>query len=153
MKSATPFQSLILVIPLIWVFTILMLAKQQEQDDGGLVAAQAVEQSLPRQNQDRIIGTTEQEREAFDRFVAHESNFKDHYQANFLASHYEYHQYRPAYQHGFELGLDPRYERSDWTSVEPEARRTWVESTMGMWSQYRDAVRYGWEQGIALERK
>ncbi len=152
MKRATASR-LILVIP--FVSAISMPAGQDGYGHARLAASHAQAQERPsyQHKQERIVRAAEQEKDAFDRFVAHESRFKDHYQANFLASHYEYHQYRPAYQHGFELGLDPRYERADWNSVEPDARRTWVESTMGLWSQYRDAVRYGWEQGVALKRK
>jgi hypothetical protein len=120
--------------------------------DVRLVASQAEERGSP-QPKDRITHMTEREKEALDKFVHHEARFKDHYQSHFSTSNYEYHQYRPAYQHGFELALEPRYQKTDWNSVEPHAHRTWDEPTMGLWNQYKDAVRYGWEQGVALERK
>lgn len=151
MTTTTAFRFLILVIAFTWVTMRLMPAEQHSYGHVHLVSSQA--QEPPRQQkQDRIAGMADRENEAFDKFVIHESRFKDHYQSHFSTSHYEYNQYRPAYQHGFELGLDPRYRKMNWSSVEPEARRTWDESTMGLWSQYKDAVRYGWEQGAALER-
>ena len=152
MTTTTAFRFLILVIPFTWVILRLMPAEQHSYGHVHLVSSQAQEPAR-QQKQDRIAGMTDREKEAFDKFVKHESRFKDHYQSHFSTSHYEYNQYRPAYQHGFELGLDPRYRKMDWSRVEPEARRTWDESTMGLWSQYKDAVRYGWEQGVALERR
>lgn len=152
MKTTTAFRFLILVIPFVWVIMRLIPAEQHSYSTVRLVASQAQEQ--PRQQkQDRIADMTDRKKEALDKFVKHESRFKDHYQSHFSTSNYEYNQYRPAYQHGFELSLDPRYRKMDWSSAESEARRTWNESTMGLWSQYKDAVRYGWEQGVTLERR
>ena len=102
--------------------------------------------------EDGVVGRTESEKAAFDSFVRHESQFKEHYRAHYAASGYDYNQYRPAYQHGFELALDKRYVKMDWSQLESQARRTWDESKMGLWDQYKDAVRYGWEQGAMLER-
>jgi len=127
---------------LVWVPIRLMPMEQQ-----------VLAEVRPVESQEPIVRMTEQEKGLLDKFVKHESRFKDHYRSHFSTSNYEYHQYRPAYQHGFELGLDARYRKMDWSNVEPEARRTWDESTMGLWNQYKDAVRYGWEQAVALERK
>jgi len=105
--------------------------------------------------QDRVAGMpqmTESERAALDRFVQHEARFKDHYDSHYAKSGYGYNQYRPAYQHGFELALDQRYKKMDWTQLELQARRTWDDGTMGLWDRYKDAVRYGWEQGVVLDR-
>lgn len=153
MKSTTRFRTLILAIPLIWMSILLIAAEQHVSAGGRLVTFETQEQPSSQQKQDRIVRMTDQEKKALDKFVTHESRFKDHYQSHYSTSKYEYHQYRPAYQHGFELALDPRYRKMDWNSVEPEARRTWNESTMGLWTQYKEAVRYGWEQGMALEEK
>ncbi len=149
MKHTTVVRSLILVIPLIGISIGLM----PTDSDGNvrLVASQAQEQPSHGQKQERMAPMTEQDKQLLDKFVKHESRFKEHYQSHFSTSNYEYHQYRPAYQHGFELGLDPRYRKMDWSRVEPEARRTWNESTMGIWNQYKDAVRYGWEQASEVE--
>jgi len=152
MKTTSVFRLPVLMIPL-WMSVLLPAAEQPVRADVRLIVSQPEERSPHRTEQDRITRMSEQDNELLDKFVAHESRFKDHYQSHFLASHYEYHQYRPAYQRGFELGLDPRYGKKDWSSVEPEARRTWDEPTMGLWNQYKDAVRYGWEQGVALGRK
>ena len=109
-------------------------------------------QAQQKAEHESVVGKTTREKATFDKFVREESRFKDHYQSHYATSGYDYNQYRPAYQHGFELALDPRYAKQDWSGVELQARRTWDESTMGLWDQYKDAVRYGWEQGVALER-
>lgn len=153
MKSFANIRALLLVIVLVWVFIGLMVIERQEPLGIRHVISQAEEQPLIQQNQDSIVAMTEREKEALDQFVEHEARFKEHYRSHFSTSHYEYHQYRPAYQHGFELALDARGKKMDWNSAEPQVRRTWNESTMGLWSQYKEAVRYGWEQGFALERK
>ncbi|OQW32322.1 MAG: hypothetical protein A4E19_20055 [Nitrospira sp. SG-bin1] len=153
MKPTTVFRSLILVVPLVGMFTLLIAVGQHVSAGGRLVSFEAPEQSSSQQKQNRVARMTEREQEAFDKFVAHEARFKDHYRSHFSTSHYDYNQYRPAYQHGFELALDPRYRKPDWNGVEPQVRGTWNESTMGLWNQYKDAVRYGWEQGMALEGK
>jgi hypothetical protein len=38
----------------------------------------------------------------------------------------------------------------DWKSIEPRARQNWNEGIMGQWSQYHQAVLYGWEQGLKI---
>ena len=111
-----------------------------------------VESASSRAGQDRVVGRTESEKAAFDSFVRHESQFKAHHQAHYATSGYDYNQYRPAYQHGFELALDERYAKMDWSQLESQARRTWDESKMGLWDRYKDAVRYGWEQGVMLDK-
>lgn len=111
-----------------------------------------VEDASPRAEEDRVVGRTDSEKAAFDLFVRHESQFKAHHQAHYATSGYDYNQYRPAYQHGFELALDKRYAKMDWSQLESQARRTWDESKTGLWDRYKDAVRYGWEQGVMLDK-
>lgn len=146
------FPYFILVIPVLWG-TFRLLPGEQPGRGLPVVSPQTPEHRTQQSERPQAPRMTDQEKEMLDRFVRHESRFKDHYQSHFSKSNYEYHQYRPAYQHGFELGLDARYRTMDWSGVEPEARRTWDESTMGLWDQYKDAVRYGWEQGVASARK
>jgi len=114
------------------------------------VQAQAQQRAAPQQ--DQTAGMTERERAALDKFTQHESRFKDHYESHYAQSGYGYNQYRPAYRHGFDLALDQRYRHMDWSTLELQARRTWDDSQMGMWDRYKDAVRFGWEQGVILER-
>ena len=77
----------------------------------------------------------------------YEPDFRQNYENNFANTGYGYDQYRPAYRYGFELAKDPRYDGMDWNALEMQAHRNWNEGTMGPWTRYKDAVRYGWERG------
>lgn len=99
-----------------------------------------------------VAGDTAHERALFKAFTGQESEFRRHYDGHYAQSGYAYNQFRPAYQHGFELGFDPHYRDMDWPSIETEARRTWNESRMGLWDRYQEAVRYGWERGVVASR-
>ena len=90
--------------------------------------------------------------EMLDQLKRHEAQFKEHYDHHYANSGYGYNQYRPAYQYGFELAMDERYKTMDWSILELQARKGWDESTMGLWDQYKDAVRFGWERGVIAQR-
>jgi len=47
---------------------------------------------------------------------------------------------------GTALAKDKRYSSSDWSVVEPEARRRWEESHQGAWEDFKDSVRSTWEK-------
>lgn len=47
---------------------------------------------------------------------------------------------------GAEMATNPRYGRADWTIVEPEARRQWLERGAGPWESVRNEVRSAWER-------
>ncbi len=42
---------------------------------------------------------------------------------------------------------DPALAGMGWDATEAEAERRWTERGEGPWTDYRDAVRYGYEQG------
>jgi hypothetical protein len=77
----------------------------------------------------------------------YEPDFRQNYENNFANSGYGYDQYRPAYRYGYEMASDSRYNASDWSDIEMQARRNWNEGTLGPWERYKDAVKYGWERG------
>jgi hypothetical protein len=101
---------------------------------------------------DSVAGGTAQEQAVFNAFTKQEPEFRKHYDDHYVQSGYAYNQFRPAYQHGFELGFDPHYRDMDWPGIEREARRRWNESRMGLWDRYHEAVRYGWERGVVAAR-
>lgn len=84
-----------------------------------------------------------------DRFSRYEDDYRRHFRTQYAESGYGYREVRPAYEYGFTLALDPRYRDMEWNRVEPAARRGWDDSTRGLWDEYRDAVRYGWERARA----
>lgn len=135
MNSATAFRFLILVIPVAWVIIRLLPAEHPRYGNLRAVAQQS-------QN--------DQSHQETDRFVSHEPLFKSHYQTHYAGSGYDYHHYRLAYKYGFDLALDAHHQKMEWKTVEPLARQNWNEGTMGLWSQHRHAVLYGWEQGVKL---
>lgn len=141
MNSATAFRFLILIVPAVWVIIRLLPAEHTQY--GNLRAIALQKQQAPQ-------GTTSRDKETVDSFVTHESIFKIHYQSHFATSRYDYHHYRLAYEYGFDLALDPGNQNRDWSSIEPQARQNWNEGIMGQWSQHRQAVLYGWDQGLKL---
>ncbi len=137
MNSTTVIRLLILVIPALWVIFRLMPVDHPQYGNLRVAAQQAQGHQAMREP---------------DKFSTQESLFKAHYQSHFLTSGYEYKHYRLAYKYGFDLALDPDHHKMNWTSVEPQARQNWNERTLGLWSQHREAVLYGWEEGIKLNR-
>lgn len=99
-----------------------------------------------------VAGGTAHEQAIFNAFTKQEADFRKHYDSHYVDSGYGYNQFRPAYQHGFELGFDPHYRDMEWNRIETEARQGWNESRMGLWDRYKDAVRYGWERGVVAAR-
>ena len=77
-----------------------------------------------------------------------EPAFRSHYRRHYEDSGYSFNRYRPAYQYGYELSLGDRYESTDWSEVKDRIHRQWDESRLGLWTRYRDAVRFGWERGV-----
>jgi len=80
-------------------------------------------------------------------FSVYDPFFRSHYQNRFLDSGYGYERYEPAYRYGYDLATDERYHEQDWDVLEPEARRYWGQHHADSpWEQFKDAVRYGWQQ-------
>lgn len=141
MKASTAFRFLLLLIPVVWVVIRLLPAEHPQYGNLRSIAAQ--EHQL---NQEATGG----HKDASDRFTNHESSFKAHYQSHYATSGYDFNHYRLAYQYGFDLARDPDNRKMGWSSLEPQALQNWNEKVMGVWSQHRQAVRYGWEQGLIL---
>lgn len=150
MNSVSAFRYLILVIPIAWVVFRLLPAEHPRYGNLRAIALQEQEYQSRQVGQDRTAGRTERDKETFDRFVSHESWFKDHYQLHYTTSAYDYNHYRLAYKYGFDLALDPHNQKMDWKSIEPQARQNWDEGIMGLWSQHHPAILFGWEQGVKL---
>lgn len=133
MNSTTAFRFLILVIPVAWV--ILRLLPAEHPRYGHLQVAAQHAQDQPSHHE-------------ADAFISRESQFKAHFQSHYATSGHEYHHYRRAYKYGFDLALDPDNQKMGWNSVEPHARHNWNEGISGLWNDHRQAVLYGWEEGL-----
>jgi len=79
------------------------------------------------------------------RFEDLDTDFRTHYKGLRL-SDTSYDDFLPVYRYGYSLGTDPRYTSSEWTVVEPDARRYWEERNPGTWEKFKDAVRYAWDR-------
>jgi len=75
----------------------------------------------------------------------HSTAFRKDYDTNWANSGYTYEQYEPAYRYGYDLASDPRYQGSDWNTVEADARTRWEERNSGTWDQFKGAVRHSWD--------
>jgi stress response protein YsnF len=47
---------------------------------------------------------------------------------------------------GTALARDKRYSSSNWSVVEPEARRRWEQGHQGAWEDFKDSVRSDWDK-------
>ncbi|MCP9443140.1 MAG: hypothetical protein NNA20_11160 [Nitrospira sp.] len=133
MKSTTVIRFLILLIPAVWVILRLMPANHPRMNTMRLAAQQTQESSFSRES---------------ETFATLESSFQAHYQSHYASSGFGYNHYRLAYKYGYDLARDPDNRKVNWNIVEPRARAQWDERTLGTWSQHREAVLYGWEQGM-----
>jgi len=79
----------------------------------------------------------------FQRF---DQNFRNHFQTTFGSQGMDYNDYMPAYQYGYNLATDSRFNNYDWNGIEPEARVAWERRYgQGTWDRVRDAVHYAWD--------
>lgn len=79
------------------------------------------------------------------------ANYAGEFESDWQAKHagrtgLQYRDVEPGYQYGYRLARSNRYGGSDWTAIEPQAKRDWDQRGYGPWDQFRDAVRSGWER-------
>jgi hypothetical protein len=81
------------------------------------------------------------------------ADFRGHYDTVLAGSGDEYERYQPAYRFGYDLVQDQRFQNRRWSEIEPEARRLWdgTHPSNG-WDSIREAVRFGWERGMAADQ-
>ena len=76
------------------------------------------------------------------------TRYRDHFNTTYHDQGLAYGAYEPAYLFGYGLVSDPAFAGMGWDATETEAERRWTERGEGSWTDYRDAVRYGYEQGL-----
>lgn len=69
---------------------------------------------------------------------------RSHYQQNFADSGWDY---DSGYSHAYRWGYDMAGSGRDWTSLEGDARSQWESRNKGTWERFKDAIRYGFDQG------
>jgi stress response protein YsnF len=72
------------------------------------------------------------------------ADWRQHHGTTFLHRG-AYADYEPAYRYGYELAGNARYRGRDWVALEADARRDWESRHAGTWEQFKDAIRYGWD--------
>jgi uncharacterized protein (TIGR02271 family) len=77
-------------------------------------------------------------------FDNYEPDFRSNFQTTYRGNDYSYEHAKPAYRYGYSLASEGR--TSDWSSVEPDARRRWEERNPGTWDKFKDAARYAWDR-------
>ncbi|MHB8627505.1 MAG: hypothetical protein ACYDBJ_19820 [Aggregatilineales bacterium] len=79
-------------------------------------------------------------------FETFDPDYRKHYDAHYANTEFTYSQFVPFYRYGYDLATDPRYASATWDEVETDIRPGWEAlNPNSVWSNFRDAVRYGWE--------
>jgi uncharacterized protein (TIGR02271 family) len=79
-------------------------------------------------------------------FDTYDADFRRHYTTSLASRGQPYERWSPGYRYGYELAGDRRYAGRDWAAIEPEARRDWEARHQGTWEEFKDTVRYAWDQ-------
>ncbi|HVG25731.1 MAG TPA: YsnF/AvaK domain-containing protein [Thermoanaerobaculia bacterium] len=73
-----------------------------------------------------------------------EESYRSHFTQNYANSGWDYDSgYSHAYRYGYDLAGSGR----DWSSVENDVRGNWEQRNKGTWEKFKDAIRYGFDQG------
>ena len=70
-------------------------------------------------------------------FSDYEPEFRKDYQTNYPKSGATYERYAPAYQYGYKLAVDPRYTKSNWSTIESQAQKDWSREGKGTWEDFK----------------
>jgi uncharacterized protein (TIGR02271 family) len=81
-----------------------------------------------------------------DDYQQYDTDFRDHYRAQFTSAGYPYDYYAPAYKYGSQLALADEYRGRSWEDIEPNVQRSWETQNPGTWERVKDAIRYGWDR-------
>ncbi len=75
------------------------------------------------------------------------TDFKRDWESRYQESGGAYDEDRPAYEYGYRLASDPRYQGRSWTDVEEDLRTDYMRANPNSaWERAKGAVRYGWEK-------
>lgn len=74
-----------------------------------------------------------------------ENSFQRHYQRHYDDTDLSYAQCARAYHYGVVLAEHGGFRDMPWVDVEPFARQGWDSQHHGTWTQFVDAVEYGWQ--------
>ena len=73
-------------------------------------------------------------------------HFYEHYRQHYAGKGtWKYEDYSDAYRYGQTLAAEPRYQNSDWDSVESEFRSRWERDNPDTWDRVKGAARHAWD--------
>jgi uncharacterized protein (TIGR02271 family) len=79
--------------------------------------------------------------------VSDDPDFRSDFDRRYANTGASYDTYQPAYQYGYTMGSDPRYQGRTYDEVEPDLRSGYENHHPGgTWEKIKDSVRYGWEK-------
>jgi len=79
-------------------------------------------------------------------YDGYDAGFRNHWQSNYANSGKTYERYQPAYRYGYTLANDARYRGRNWNEIESDVRRDWESQKQGPWENFKDSIRYSWDQ-------
>lgn len=75
-----------------------------------------------------------------------EPKLREHYTTAYASTDYDYDRYQPAYRYGYDMASDTRYRDHDFSAVEADLRKGYVERhDESLWEETKDAVRHAYE--------
>jgi hypothetical protein len=78
--------------------------------------------------------------------------YRRHYDMYLVNSGYPYESYIPAYQYGYNLRSNARYQNRDWDMIETDVRTDWEREHPGTWDRFKMAIRNAWEDVTGQNR-
>ncbi|MEP7287741.1 MAG: hypothetical protein ABI947_18460 [Chloroflexota bacterium] len=74
--------------------------------------------------------------------------FQQHYRQTFANSGQPYEHFQPAYEFGYNLANDGRYQDGDWSEIESDIRDYWEQFQPGAWDHFKEAVHFARERAL-----
>jgi len=81
----------------------------------------------------------------FAAYEVYDPEFRTYYKTSHAGAG-SYDRYQPAYQYGYTLASDSRYQGRNWSDVEAEARKNWNTKYQNSWEDFKDDIRYAWDK-------
>ena len=82
-------------------------------------------------------------------FETFRPTFEKHHKSHYAKAGAAFAAYSPAYEFGHTLAGDSRYATGEWTTIEPQARKTWEAKHKGTWEEFKDAIHHAWDKARA----
>jgi uncharacterized protein (TIGR02271 family) len=75
------------------------------------------------------------------------SEFRRDYERNYASSGVPYEEMEPAYDYGYTMARDPRYQGRSWSDVESDLQTDYARTHPGStWDRMKNSIRYGWDR-------